>query len=41
MQYLKIHGLLSKFQSGYNKFQSCETALVKIYDDLDKETTMQ
>ena len=33
-QYIDDKKLLSKFQSGYRKFHSCETAILKIHNDL-------
>ena len=32
--YLEEHNLLSKFQSGYRKFHSCETATARIHNDI-------
>ena len=32
--YLELNNLLSKFQSGYRKFHSCETATTRIHNDI-------
>ena len=34
LKHLEVNELLAKFQSAYRKNHSCETALVKIHDDI-------
>ena len=34
LKHLETNNLLAKFQSAYRKFHSCETALLKIHDDI-------